>query len=118
MRMDIAWWDLDGTDPDVDTMAARLRDEGTDAWAGVPGLVLKLWLSDRAANRWGAVMLWTDRPADSALPPNRAAELIGRPPTHRSVFEVGAAVAGGHASAVPGVPGTAPAHDRGALSDA
>ncbi|MBW5481392.1 hypothetical protein [Streptomyces bambusae] len=96
MRVDVAWWDLDGTGRSIDALAERLADEGIDAWTEVPGLVLKVWVSDRTANRWGAVMLWTERPDTALLPPNRAAELIGRPPAHRSSFEVEAAVEGVH----------------------
>lgn len=93
MRVDIAWWDLDGSAATIDSLREHLRDGTTDQWAGVPGLRLKFWMADPERNRWGAVMLWeTGRP--STLPPNRAAELIGYPPTHRSGFEVEAVVEG------------------------
>ncbi|MEV7389977.1 hypothetical protein [Streptomyces sp. NPDC091215] len=95
MWVDIAWWDLDGTPQTVDSLREHLRDGAVDAWRDVPGLRLKLWMADRQHNRWGAVMLWeADRPAE--LPPNRAAQLIGRPPTHRTRFEVEATVEGAH----------------------
>ena len=94
MRVDIAWWDLDGTGQTIDSLRADLRDSAT-AWSDVPGLRLKIWLADRETNRWGAVMLWeADRPAE--LPPNRAAQLIGGPPTHRGRFEAEATVEGAH----------------------
>ena len=52
------------------------------AWYEVDGLRAKLWIADRENNRWGAVMWWDHVPPRAAAPPNRAAELIGRPPTH------------------------------------
>ncbi|MEU6402555.1 hypothetical protein [Streptomyces sp. NPDC046985] len=95
MRVDIAWWDLDGTPQTIDTLREHLRDGAAAAWRDVPGLRLKFWMADRRRNRWGAVMLWeADRPAD--LPPNRAAQLIGRPPAHRTCFDVEATVEGMH----------------------
>ncbi|MFB6560492.1 MULTISPECIES: hypothetical protein [unclassified Streptomyces] len=96
MRVDIAWWDLDGSPQTIDSLREHLRDGTADAWREVPGLRLKFWMADRLRNRWGAVMLWeSDRPA--GLPANRAAELIGRPPTHRTRFDVEATVEGAYA---------------------
>lgn len=98
MRIDIAWWDLDRSAATIDSLREHLRDGTAERWAGVHGLRLKFWTADRERNRWGAVMLWeTERPA--VLPPNRAAELIGFPPTHRSSFEIEAVVEGVHAMA-------------------
>ncbi|GAB2611341.1 hypothetical protein GCM10027168_50230 [Streptomyces capparidis] len=105
MRVDIAWWDLDGTPQTIDSLREHLRDGGAEPWAEVPGLRLKMWLADREGNRWGAVMLWeAERPP--VLPPNRAAELIGHPPTQRLSFEVEAAVEGMHT--LPGLHGLGP----------
>lgn len=66
------------------------------AWAAVPGLRLKFWISDPVGNRWGAVMVWAPgHPADGQpLPPNRAADLIGYPATERVRFDVEATVEG------------------------
>ncbi|UIK14161.1 hypothetical protein LZK80_33345 (plasmid) [Rhizobium leguminosarum] len=57
---------------------------GRSPWAGIDGLLLKFWMADAGSNRWGAVMVWSDT-ADplASLPPNRATELIGYPPTER-----------------------------------
>lgn len=108
MRVDIAWWDLDGTPQTVESLREHLRDEAAGTWAEVPGLLLKLWVADPRTNRWGAVMLWEeDRPGDGRMPPNRAAELIGRPPAHRHRFEVEAAVEGVHS--LPALHGLGPA---------
>ncbi|MCJ1680417.1 hypothetical protein MTF65_24350 [Streptomyces sp. APSN-46.1] len=98
MRVDISWWDLDGSSQTIDSLREHLRDGAVDTWAEVPGLQLKFWIADRERNRWGAVMVWeTDRPAGEELPPNRAAELIGRPPGHRMHFEAEAVAEGAHA---------------------
>ncbi|MFF4252534.1 hypothetical protein ACFY1L_15125 [Streptomyces sp. NPDC001663] len=92
MRVDIAWWDLDGTPQTIDSLRADLCDEAVAEWNDVPGLRLKLWLADRESNRWGAVMVWeADRPEE--LPPNRAARLIGGPPSYRGRFDVQATAA-------------------------
>jgi len=95
--MDISWWELDGTEWTADGLREHLREGAAEAWADVPGLRLKCWVADRRRNLWGAVMLWeADCPPVEVLPPNRAAELIGRPPTHRLRFEVEAAVEGNY----------------------
>jgi hypothetical protein len=88
----VTWWQLDGSGQTVDSLHEQLRAEGVRAWREVPGLCLKLWIADRDTNRWGAVMVWDGEP-DGPLPPNRAAELIGRPPTERLSFTVAEAVA-------------------------
>lgn len=93
MRTEIAWWDLDQSSATIDSLREHLRDATVEQWTAVHGLRLKFWIADQGRNRWGAVMLWeTDRP--DVLPPNRAAELIGYPPTHRSDFDVEAMVEG------------------------
>jgi trans-2,3-dihydro-3-hydroxyanthranilate isomerase len=98
VKLEIAWWDLDGSPQSVESLRTHLRDGVADDWADVPGLRLKFWVADRDRNRWGAVMVWeTDRPAGHPLPPNRAAELIGRPPGHRMRFDVEAVAEGVHA---------------------
>ncbi len=95
MRVDIAWWDLGRSTATIDSLREHLRDGTVDQWATVEGLRLKFWMADRDRNLWGAVMLWeADRPAE--LPPNRAADLIGYPPTHRLGFDVEAVVEGAY----------------------
>lgn len=95
MKATISWWDLSRSDQTIDSLRVQLRAEGVDPWARVPGLRLKFWISDRQANRWGAVMLWESGADPTApLPPNRATELIGYPPTDRMVAEVEAIVEG------------------------
>ncbi|MFE6834429.1 hypothetical protein ACFVFI_06235 [Streptomyces sp. NPDC057705] len=97
MKADIAWWDLSESPETIESLREHLRDGGVDPWSDVPGLRLKFWMADADNNRWGAVMVWeTGPPADRPLPPNRAAELIGFPPTHRTRFDIEATVEGIH----------------------
>jgi hypothetical protein len=96
MKAVVVWWDLRGTGQTVASLRESLQREGTEAWASVEGLRHKYWISDPVGERWGAVMVWdTEQDAlRGGLPPNRAAELIGRPPTLRLEMDVEAAVAG------------------------
>lgn len=102
MKMEIAWWDLDGSPATVESLGRHLREDAVpDRWQAVEGLREKFWIADRAGNRWGAVMVWADeRPA--VLPPNLAADLIGRPVTQHDRFEVQAHVRGVTAGHVQG----------------
>ncbi|GGT29992.1 hypothetical protein [Streptomyces purpureus] len=97
MKATISWWDLSGSEQTIDSLRDHLRAEGVEPWAEVQGLRLKFWISDRETNRWGAVMLW-DSAADlkAPMPPNRATELIGYPPTDRMATDVEAIVEGAH----------------------
>lgn len=99
MKATITWWDLDKSDQTIDSLREYLRDGAVSAWADVAGLRLKFWVADRAGNRWGAVMLWESDPGDQPLPPHRAAELIGYPPTERVRFDVEATVEGRYVEA-------------------
>jgi hypothetical protein len=95
MKAAIAWWDLTDSEQTIDTLREYLRDEGVQPWGAVQGLRLKLWISDRAGNRWGAVTLWESADStDQPLPPHRALELIGYPPTERVDFDVEATIEG------------------------
>ncbi|RFU86771.1 hypothetical protein DY218_10385 [Streptomyces triticagri] len=111
MRADLVWWSLDDTagGQTVDSLSEALSDGDVREWTEVPGLAAKFWLSDRAGNRWGAVMIWSgERPPNAELPPNRAAELIGAPPTFRTAFDVEAVACGPDALAgAPSTRGTA-----------
>jgi hypothetical protein len=91
----IAWWDLAGSPQTIASLREALHRDGTQDWASLPGLVTKFWISDPTGPRWGAVMLFESAEhARRPLPPNRAAELIGGPPTVRLVADVEAFVAG------------------------
>lgn len=60
----------------------------------MPGLRLKLWIPDREANRWGAILLWESREAAQGPTPSRATELIGYPPTEKWPYDLEASVEG------------------------
>jgi trans-2,3-dihydro-3-hydroxyanthranilate isomerase len=94
MHVVIAWWDLSDSAQTVDSLRGYLREESVDAFAQVAGLRLKLWIADRAAHRWGVVMLWENAQAAKAPLPTRAAALIGYPATSRWSFDLEAAVEG------------------------
>lgn len=96
MNATIAWWDLNNSVQTIETLRDYLRHEGVTPWKDVAGLRLKFWISDRDGNRWGAVMLWEPGfpTPGQPLPPHKAAELIGYPPTHRVRFDVEATVEG------------------------
>jgi hypothetical protein len=97
MMVSIAWWDLRDSEQTIDSLRDYLREEGVRPWVDVRGLRLKFWISDRENNRWGAVMLWESADApQQPLPPHRAAELIGYPPTQRVRFEIEATIEGSY----------------------
>jgi trans-2,3-dihydro-3-hydroxyanthranilate isomerase len=92
MIAEVVWWDLDSDSPTIETLERDLTPDTVATWSDVPGLAVKLWLADRANNRWGAIMVWAgEKPPRDALPPNRAGELIGRAPSVRERFDVPAA---------------------------
>lgn len=98
MRMSVIWWELDFSEQTIDTLNDHLTAEGIAAWAEVANLHEKYWIADPERNRWGAVMVWDSEPAaEQAMPPNRASELIGFPPTHRLSFDVVAMTCPGQA---------------------
>ncbi len=93
MKVTIAWWDLANSSQTIETLQTYLAEEGVAPWEHVENMLLKLWISDAAGNRWGAVMLWgPDTDETAPLPPNRATELIGYPPTVRLAADVDALV--------------------------
>jgi trans-2,3-dihydro-3-hydroxyanthranilate isomerase len=96
LKAAVVWWDLAGTGRTAESLRAFLREEAVDRFARVEGLRLKFWISDPATNRWGAVLLWESADAAEAPLPARAAELIGRPPAERTLFDVEATVEGVH----------------------
>lgn len=99
LKAAVVWWDLTGTGRTIESLREFLREEAVDRFAQVEGLRLKFWISDPATNRWGAVLLWESAEAAAAPLPARAAELIGRPPVERTLFDVEATVEGVHTPA-------------------
>lgn len=118
MKVTISWWDLTDSEQTIESLREYLRDEGVQPWASVRGLRLKLWISDPVGNRWGAVQLWESADiGEQPLPPHRAAELIGYPPTERVRFDVEATIEGVYAGSELSwlglaLNGTAVPHDR------
>ncbi|MFF5139040.1 hypothetical protein ACFY6U_04695 [Streptomyces sp. NPDC013157] len=94
MHVVIAWWQLDRSAQTIASLRNFLRDEAVDRFSRVPGLRLKVWISDERTDRWGAVFLWESAEAAAAPLPARAAELIGYPPTERHAFDVEATTEG------------------------
>lgn len=96
MKASITWWDLSQSDQTIESLREYLRDGGVEPWERVRGLRLKLWVADPVGNRWGAIMVWEsdDFGAGQTLPPHKAVELIGYPPTERVRFDVEATVEG------------------------
>ena len=96
MRVDIAWWNLDGSGQSIESLREHLRGASVEPWKEVSGLRLKFWIADRTSNRWGAVMLWQGDRRPDQLPRNRALELIGAPPAEQARFQIEATVEGLH----------------------
>lgn len=97
MKASIVWWNLAESQQTIESLRNYLDDEGVRPWHSVRGLYLKFWISDLENNRWGAVSLWqSDDVIHQPLPPNRALQLIGYPPTQRILFDIEAVVEGVH----------------------
>ena len=94
MIVGLVLWSLADSKTTVAELRRYLRDESVDAFAGVPGLRFKAWVSDEATERWGAVYLWESREAAEQALPTRARELIGKDPDIGEEFEVEATVEG------------------------
>jgi hypothetical protein len=86
-------WDL----ADSKTTIAELRrylPDAVDAFADVPGLRFKAWISDEATERWGAVYVFESWEAAQQELPSRARELIGKEPVVAEWFDVEATIEG------------------------
>ena len=94
MLLRIVLWNLAETDVTVEELRAYVRDEAVDAFAEVPGLRFKAWISDELGERWGAVYLWESAEAAQQALPSRARELIGKDPDLGETFDVEATVEG------------------------
>jgi hypothetical protein len=87
-------WNLADSKTTIEELRRYLRDESVDAFAQVPGLRFKAWVSDAATERWGAVYLWESAEAAEQEVPSRAEELIGKPPDIGEDFDVEATIEG------------------------
>ncbi len=90
-------WNLADSKTNVQELRRYLRDECADVFAEVPGLRLKLWVSDEATERWGALYLWESAEAAEHEPPSRVRELIGKDPEIGETFDVEATIEGRYA---------------------
>jgi Putative mono-oxygenase ydhR len=81
----------------VGELRRDLRDEAVDAFAEVPGLRLKAWISDEVTERWGAVYLFESREAADAPMPGRVRELIGKDPDLVEEFDLEGSIEGRYA---------------------
>jgi hypothetical protein len=90
----IVLWNLADSKTTIEELRRYLRDESVDAFADVPGLRFKAWISDEASERWGAVYFWESREASQQEVPSRARELIGKDPDLGEEFDVEATIEG------------------------
>jgi hypothetical protein len=90
----VVLWSLADSKTSVAELRRYLRGEAVDAFAEVPGLVLKTWISDESTERWGAVYVWESAAAAQQVLPSRARELIGKDPDVLEEFDVEATVEG------------------------
>lgn len=113
MKAMVAWWDLTESGESVETLRNFIHEE-EESWRDIPGLLLKVWISDPASERWGAVLVWeSEEAAKSAVLPRSPAGAIGHAVDFRAWFDVEAAVGPGlalpHLAALGGVAAGAPA---------
>jgi hypothetical protein len=87
-------WNLADSQTTISELRRYLREESVDAFAEVPGLRFKAWISDENTERWGAVYLWESREAAEQELPSRARELIGKDPDIGEEFDIEATVEG------------------------
>jgi len=85
-------WNLADTATSIEDLREYLRDEAVDAFAAVPGILFKAWISDAAGERWGALYLFDSAEAAEQPLPSRARELIGKDPEVVEVFDLEASV--------------------------
>jgi hypothetical protein len=85
-------WNLADSLTTVAELRDYLRDEAVDAFAEVPGLLFKGWLSDEGGERWGAVYVFESMAAAEQPLPSRARELIGKDPDIIEIFDLEASV--------------------------
>ena len=85
-------WNLADTAISVEELREYLRDEAVDAFETVNGILFKVWISDAAGERWGAIYLFESAAAAEQPLPSRARELIGKDPDIVEIFDLEASV--------------------------
>ncbi len=94
MLVRLVLWNLAESQTTIGELRRYLQDEAVDAFEEVPGLRLKLWLSDEVTDRWGALYLWESAEDAQQTVPSRARELIGRDPDIAEEFDLEASIEG------------------------
>ena len=94
MIVRIVLWSLADSKTTIGELRRYLRDESVDAFAEVPGLRFKAWISDETTERWGAIYLWESAEAARQELPGRVRELIGKDPDVGEEFDLEASVEG------------------------
>jgi trans-2,3-dihydro-3-hydroxyanthranilate isomerase len=85
-------WNLADSTTSIEELRDYLRDEAVDAFAAVPGILFKAWISDASGERWGAIYLFESAAAADQPLPSRARELIGKDPEIVEIFDLEASV--------------------------
>ena len=85
-------WSLADSKTTVGELRRYLADEAVDAFAELPGLLFKAWVSDDGGERWGASTSGSRPRPPSSRCPSRARELIGRDPDIAEMFDLEATV--------------------------
>ena len=75
MLVRLVLWNLSDSKTTIAELRRYLRDESVDAFADVPGLRFKAWISDEVTDRWGAVYVWESPEAARQELPGRAREV-------------------------------------------
>jgi hypothetical protein len=88
----VVLWSLAGAGISIEELRDYLRDESVDAFAAVPGILFKAWISDSDGDRWGAIYVFESAAAARQPLPSRARELIGKEPDLVEVFDLEASV--------------------------
>ncbi len=94
MLVRLLLWSLADAETTLEELRRALRDEIVNDAANVPGLRLKLWLSDEAGERFGAVELWESADLATLAVNRRERELIGKDPEVGEEFDLEASMEG------------------------
>jgi hypothetical protein len=73
---------------DSKTTLAELRQHLGAVPEEAPGLRFRVWISDEATERFGAIELWESVEAAEQEVPRRLRELIGKDPEVGEIFDV------------------------------
>jgi hypothetical protein len=85
-------WNLADSATSVEELRDYLRDEAVDAFAAVPGILFKAWISDANGERWGAIYVFESGARAPPPPPPPARALSGKDPDIVEVFDLEASV--------------------------